>query len=154
MKPDVLSIQWSGRRSNRRLQRNSSLSPNNPLLSLVSSGGFLLPVLLPAATLSSARNPHSVFGDAALKWSQVHSGRKHWLGRSQREAGGEERSRMFACQNANISAKRTCWHLETVEKRYTEVKFLQNEHGSISSFQVFPQWFCVWRSKRLQLFCS
>lgn len=30
-----------------------------------------------SATLSSARNPHSVFGDAVLKWSQVHSGRKH-----------------------------------------------------------------------------
>ncbi|KAK1880443.1 N-terminal EF-hand calcium-binding protein 1 [Dissostichus eleginoides] len=39
LKPEVLSIQWSGRRSNRRLQRNSSLSPNNPLLSLVNSGG-------------------------------------------------------------------------------------------------------------------
>eukprot|EP00063_Salmo_salar_P059489 XP_014034324.1 PREDICTED: N-terminal EF-hand calcium-binding protein 1-like [Salmo salar] len=38
VKPDVLSIQWSGRRSNRRLQRNNSLSPNNPLLSLVNSG--------------------------------------------------------------------------------------------------------------------
>lgn len=38
MKPEVLSIQWSGRRSNRRLQRNNSLSPNNPLLSLVNSG--------------------------------------------------------------------------------------------------------------------
>uniref|UniRef100_A0A4W4DR29 N-terminal EF-hand calcium binding protein 1 n=1 Tax=Electrophorus electricus TaxID=8005 RepID=A0A4W4DR29_ELEEL len=38
MKPEVLSIQWSGRRSNRRLQRNNSLSPNNPLPSLVSSG--------------------------------------------------------------------------------------------------------------------
>uniref|UniRef100_A0A8B9KJS7 N-terminal EF-hand calcium binding protein 1 n=1 Tax=Astyanax mexicanus TaxID=7994 RepID=A0A8B9KJS7_ASTMX len=34
VKPEVLSIQWSGRRSNRRLQRNNSLSPNNPLLSL------------------------------------------------------------------------------------------------------------------------
>ncbi|XP_071225164.1 N-terminal EF-hand calcium-binding protein 1 [Salvelinus alpinus] len=38
VKPDVLSVQWSGRRSNRRLQRNNSLSPNNPLLSLVNSG--------------------------------------------------------------------------------------------------------------------
>ncbi|KAF0024846.1 hypothetical protein F2P81_023648 [Scophthalmus maximus] len=38
LKPEVLSIQWSGRRTNRRLQRNSSLSPNNPLLSLVNSG--------------------------------------------------------------------------------------------------------------------
>ncbi|KAL4629951.1 N-terminal EF-hand calcium-binding protein 1 [Arapaima gigas] len=38
VKPEVLSIQWSGRRSNRRLQRNNSLSPNNPLLSIVSSG--------------------------------------------------------------------------------------------------------------------
>uniref|UniRef100_A0A3Q0RT24 N-terminal EF-hand calcium binding protein 1 n=1 Tax=Amphilophus citrinellus TaxID=61819 RepID=A0A3Q0RT24_AMPCI len=40
VKPEVLSIQWSGRRSNRRLQRNNSLSPNNPLLSLVSSGVY------------------------------------------------------------------------------------------------------------------
>ncbi|KAI9539936.1 N-terminal EF-hand calcium-binding protein 1 [Dissostichus eleginoides] len=40
LKPEVLSIQWSGRRSNRRLQRNSSLSPNNPLLSLVNSGVY------------------------------------------------------------------------------------------------------------------
>uniref|UniRef100_H2UHL2 N-terminal EF-hand calcium binding protein 1 n=1 Tax=Takifugu rubripes TaxID=31033 RepID=H2UHL2_TAKRU len=40
VKPDVLSIQWSGRRSNRRLQRNSSLSPNNPLLSLVNAGVY------------------------------------------------------------------------------------------------------------------
>ncbi|KAM9824747.1 N-terminal EF-hand calcium-binding protein 1 [Neosynchiropus ocellatus] len=40
LKPEVLSIQWSGRRSNRRLQRNSSLSPNNPILSLVNSGVF------------------------------------------------------------------------------------------------------------------
>ncbi|XP_062845792.1 N-terminal EF-hand calcium-binding protein 1 isoform X2 [Trichomycterus rosablanca] len=38
VKPEVLSIQWSGRRSSRRLQRNNSLSPNNPLLSLVNSG--------------------------------------------------------------------------------------------------------------------
>uniref|UniRef100_A0A3Q3KCH2 ABM domain-containing protein n=1 Tax=Monopterus albus TaxID=43700 RepID=A0A3Q3KCH2_MONAL len=37
LKPEVLPIQWSGRRSNRRLQRNSSLSPNNTLLSLVNS---------------------------------------------------------------------------------------------------------------------
>uniref|UniRef100_A0AAX7VPF6 N-terminal EF-hand calcium binding protein 1 n=1 Tax=Astatotilapia calliptera TaxID=8154 RepID=A0AAX7VPF6_ASTCA len=34
VKPEVLSIQWSGRRSNRRLQRNNSLSPNNPLFSV------------------------------------------------------------------------------------------------------------------------
>ncbi|KAJ8273274.1 hypothetical protein GJAV_G00099680 [Gymnothorax javanicus] len=34
MKPEMLPIQWSGRRSNRRLQRNNSLSPNNPLPSL------------------------------------------------------------------------------------------------------------------------
>ncbi|XP_075873468.1 N-terminal EF-hand calcium-binding protein 1 [Nelusetta ayraudi] len=40
LKPEVLSIQWSGRRSNRRLQRNNSLSPNNPLLSLVNSGVY------------------------------------------------------------------------------------------------------------------
>ncbi|KAM3858310.1 N-terminal EF-hand calcium-binding protein 1 [Diretmus argenteus] len=40
VKPEVLSIQWSGRRSNRRLQRNSSLSPNNPLLSLINSGVY------------------------------------------------------------------------------------------------------------------
>ncbi|KAJ0055014.1 hypothetical protein NL108_008740, partial [Boleophthalmus pectinirostris] len=40
VKPEALSIQWSGRRSNRRLQRNSSLSPNNPLLSLINSGVF------------------------------------------------------------------------------------------------------------------
>ncbi|XP_035849345.1 N-terminal EF-hand calcium-binding protein 1 [Sander lucioperca] len=40
LKPEVLSIQWSGRRSNRRLQRNSSLSPNNPLLSLVNAGVY------------------------------------------------------------------------------------------------------------------
>uniref|UniRef100_A0AAX7TIR0 ABM domain-containing protein n=1 Tax=Astatotilapia calliptera TaxID=8154 RepID=A0AAX7TIR0_ASTCA len=40
VKPEVLSIQWSGRRSNRRLQRNNSLSPNNPLFSLVSSGVY------------------------------------------------------------------------------------------------------------------
>uniref|UniRef100_A0A8C5DKY6 N-terminal EF-hand calcium binding protein 1 n=1 Tax=Gouania willdenowi TaxID=441366 RepID=A0A8C5DKY6_GOUWI len=38
VKPEVLPIQWSGRRSNRRLQRNSSISPNNPLLCLVNSG--------------------------------------------------------------------------------------------------------------------
>ncbi|XP_012990898.1 N-terminal EF-hand calcium-binding protein 1 [Esox lucius] len=38
VKPEVLSIQWAGRRSSRRLQRNNSLSPNNPLLSLVNSG--------------------------------------------------------------------------------------------------------------------
>ncbi|KAG7458137.1 hypothetical protein MATL_G00234930 [Megalops atlanticus] len=38
VKPEVLSIQWSGRRSNRRLQRNNSLSPNNPPLSIVNSG--------------------------------------------------------------------------------------------------------------------
>lgn len=40
VKPDILSIQLSGRRSTRRLQRNNSLSPNNPLLSLVNSGGL------------------------------------------------------------------------------------------------------------------
>uniref|UniRef100_A0A3B5PXG4 N-terminal EF-hand calcium binding protein 1 n=1 Tax=Xiphophorus maculatus TaxID=8083 RepID=A0A3B5PXG4_XIPMA len=40
VKPEVLSIQLSGRRSNRRLQRNNSLSPNNPLLSLVNSGAY------------------------------------------------------------------------------------------------------------------
>ncbi|XP_024150461.1 N-terminal EF-hand calcium-binding protein 1 [Oryzias melastigma] len=40
VKPDILSIQLSGRRSNRRLQRNNSLSPNNPLLSLVNSGVY------------------------------------------------------------------------------------------------------------------
>ncbi|XP_077937691.1 N-terminal EF-hand calcium-binding protein 1 isoform X2 [Gasterosteus aculeatus] len=40
LKPEGLSIQWSGRRSNRRLQRNSSLSPNNPLLSLASSAVY------------------------------------------------------------------------------------------------------------------
>lgn len=40
VKPEVLSIQWSGRRSNRRLQRNNSLSPNNPLLNLVNSGDY------------------------------------------------------------------------------------------------------------------
>ncbi|XP_077405830.1 N-terminal EF-hand calcium-binding protein 1 [Vanacampus margaritifer] len=39
-KPEVLSIQWSGRRSNRRLQRNNSLSPNNPIMSLVNSGAY------------------------------------------------------------------------------------------------------------------
>ncbi|XDV34675.1 hypothetical protein PO909_004808 [Leuciscus waleckii] len=38
VKPEVLPIHWSGRRSNRRLQRNNSLSPNNPLLNLVNSG--------------------------------------------------------------------------------------------------------------------
>ncbi|XP_031441980.1 N-terminal EF-hand calcium-binding protein 1 [Clupea harengus] len=40
VKPEGLSIQWSGRRSNRRLQRNNSLSPNNPLLSILHSGLF------------------------------------------------------------------------------------------------------------------
>lgn len=45
LKPEVLSIQWSGRRSNRRLQRNNSLSPNNPLLSLVNSGGVIFSCL-------------------------------------------------------------------------------------------------------------
>ncbi|OXB75866.1 UNVERIFIED_CONTAM: hypothetical protein H355_016621 [Colinus virginianus] len=29
-KPEVLSVQWPGKRSARRLQRNNSLSPNNP----------------------------------------------------------------------------------------------------------------------------
>ncbi|KAK1173233.1 N-terminal EF-hand calcium-binding protein 1-like [Acipenser oxyrinchus oxyrinchus] len=38
VKPEVLSIQWSGKRSNRRLQRNNSLSPNNPHFSIVNSG--------------------------------------------------------------------------------------------------------------------
>ncbi|XP_039593098.1 N-terminal EF-hand calcium-binding protein 1 isoform X2 [Polypterus senegalus] len=38
MKPEVLSIQWSGKRSNRRLQRNNSLSPNNPHFNIVGSG--------------------------------------------------------------------------------------------------------------------
>ncbi|XP_066571491.1 N-terminal EF-hand calcium-binding protein 1 [Amia ocellicauda] len=38
VKPEVLSIQWSGKRSNRRLQRNYSLSPNNPLFNIVNSG--------------------------------------------------------------------------------------------------------------------
>lgn len=71
-----------------------------------------------SATLSAARNPKhlSVFGDAALKWSRVHSVPKRWLSGSQQEAGGEERLRMFACQNANISAKHTCWPWETLEK--------------------------------------
>ncbi|KAM6899296.1 N-terminal EF-hand calcium-binding protein 1 [Xenentodon cancila] len=40
LKPEVLSIQLPSRRSNRRLQRNSSLSPNSPLLSLVNSGVY------------------------------------------------------------------------------------------------------------------
>lgn len=40
VKPEVLPIQWSGRRSNRRLQRNNSLSPNSPLLNLVNSGDY------------------------------------------------------------------------------------------------------------------
>ncbi|TRY98537.1 hypothetical protein DNTS_025155 [Danionella cerebrum] len=38
LKPEILQIQWTGRRSNRRLQRNNSLSPNNPLLNLANSG--------------------------------------------------------------------------------------------------------------------
>uniref|UniRef100_A0A8C4TF99 N-terminal EF-hand calcium binding protein 1 n=1 Tax=Erpetoichthys calabaricus TaxID=27687 RepID=A0A8C4TF99_ERPCA len=38
VKPEVLSIQWSGKRSNRRLQRNNSLSPNNPHFNIVGSG--------------------------------------------------------------------------------------------------------------------
>lgn len=38
VKPEVLSIQWSGKRSNRRLQRNNSLSPNNPHFNIVNSG--------------------------------------------------------------------------------------------------------------------
>lgn len=29
-KPEVLSVQWPGKRSARRLQRNNSLSPSNP----------------------------------------------------------------------------------------------------------------------------
>lgn len=87
MKPDVLSIQWSGRRSNRRLQRNSSLSPNNPLLSLVNSGGFfLLPVLLRHLELLQ-ETTHSVFGDAALKmitgpqWTETLARRESTGGR-------------------------------------------------------------------------
>lgn len=43
VKPEVLPIQWTGRRSNRRLQRNNSLSPNNPLLNLVNSGDYSQP---------------------------------------------------------------------------------------------------------------
>ncbi|XP_041097974.1 N-terminal EF-hand calcium-binding protein 1-like [Polyodon spathula] len=38
VKPEVLSIQWSGKRSNRRLQRNNSLSPNSPHFNFVNSG--------------------------------------------------------------------------------------------------------------------
>ncbi|KFQ20394.1 N-terminal EF-hand calcium-binding protein 1, partial [Mesitornis unicolor] len=34
-KPEVLSIQWPGKRSARRLQRNNSLSPNSPHFSTV-----------------------------------------------------------------------------------------------------------------------
>ncbi|KFW67393.1 N-terminal EF-hand calcium-binding protein 1, partial [Pygoscelis adeliae] len=34
-KPEVLSIQWPGKRSARRLQRNNSLSPNSPRFSTV-----------------------------------------------------------------------------------------------------------------------
>nr|XP_006012678.2 PREDICTED: N-terminal EF-hand calcium-binding protein 1-like [Latimeria chalumnae] len=37
-KPEVLSIQWSGKRSNRRFQRNNSLSPSNPHFNIVTSG--------------------------------------------------------------------------------------------------------------------
>ncbi|KAM8967679.1 N-terminal EF-hand calcium-binding protein 1 isoform 2-T2 [Pelodytes ibericus] len=33
-KPEVLSIPWSGKRSNRRLQRNNSFSPNSPQFNL------------------------------------------------------------------------------------------------------------------------
>ncbi|XP_075069871.1 N-terminal EF-hand calcium-binding protein 1 [Mixophyes fleayi] len=33
-KPNVLSIPWSGKRSNRRLQRNNSFSPNSPQFNL------------------------------------------------------------------------------------------------------------------------
>lgn len=54
LKPEVLSIQWSGRRSNRRLQRNSSLSPNNPLLSLINSGGLRSNAERHSTTSSSA----------------------------------------------------------------------------------------------------
>lgn len=32
-KPEVLMVQWPGKRSARRLQRNNSLSPNSPLFS-------------------------------------------------------------------------------------------------------------------------
>ncbi|XP_067831408.1 N-terminal EF-hand calcium-binding protein 1 [Heptranchias perlo] len=38
VKPEVLSINWSGKRSNRRLQRNNSLSPNNTNFSILNSG--------------------------------------------------------------------------------------------------------------------
>lgn len=66
VKPEVLSIQWSGRRSNRRLQRNNSLSPNNPLFSLVSSGGFFLKCFL---CLNNSPSPCCV----ALCLTVIHS---------------------------------------------------------------------------------
>ncbi|XP_051879362.1 N-terminal EF-hand calcium-binding protein 1 [Pristis pectinata] len=37
VKPEVLSINWSGKRSIRRLQRNNSLSPNNTNFSILNS---------------------------------------------------------------------------------------------------------------------
>ncbi|XP_043921318.1 N-terminal EF-hand calcium-binding protein 1 [Protopterus annectens] len=37
-KPELLSVQRSGKRSNRRLQRNNSLSPSNPHFNLLGSG--------------------------------------------------------------------------------------------------------------------
>lgn len=117
--------------------------------------------LFRSATLSSARNPkhHPVFGDAALKLSQVCSVAKHWLSGSHQEAGGEERSGVFACQNANISAKHTCWHLETSEKDTWKSSLSFCISAAVvarflHSFQVFPQWFCAWQCKRLQLFSS
>lgn len=66
VKPEVLSIQWSGRRSNRRLQRNNSLSPNNPLFSLVSSGGFFFKCFL---CLNNSPSPCCV----ALCLTVIHS---------------------------------------------------------------------------------
>ncbi|XP_041045224.1 N-terminal EF-hand calcium-binding protein 1-like [Carcharodon carcharias] len=38
VKPEVLSINWSGKRSSRRLQRTNSLSPNNTNFSILNSG--------------------------------------------------------------------------------------------------------------------
>lgn len=66
VKPEVLSIQWSGRRSNRRLQRNNSLSPNNPLFSLVSSGGVFFLCFL---CLNNSPSPCCV----ALCLTVIHS---------------------------------------------------------------------------------
>ncbi|XP_049638373.1 N-terminal EF-hand calcium-binding protein 1 [Suncus etruscus] len=37
-KPEVLSIQWPGKRSNRRVQRHNSFSPNSPQFTLSGSG--------------------------------------------------------------------------------------------------------------------